>query len=286
MSGDDNGPSVAKAHDATADTTEEVLLSRLESLIFVYPEPITVRKLARVLSIKGKRVRELLAVIQEHYADRGIIVEEVAKGFQFRTHPANADVVRAATKAKPLRISRPALETLAIVAYRQPATRAEIEDVRRVDCGATLRFLFEKGLVRVLGRKEEPGRPIIYGTSAAFLELFGLKALDDLPSLREFTELWREHKDLVDDLEDDDLDDDPSDDTAEPTETAEAEQPGESEATTAKSTDSEDNPEHTTEDSAEDTADGTAADIADDPAVEPAEDSAEAPLEEPADPED
>jgi segregation and condensation protein B len=207
MSGDDNGPSIAKAHDATADTPDEVLLSRIESLIFVYSEPITVRKLARVLSIKGKRVRELVAVLQDHYQDRGIIIEEVAKGFQFRTHPENADAVRAATKARPIRISRPALETLAIIAYRQPATRAEIEDVRRVDCGATIRYLFEKGLIRVLGRKEEPGRPIIYGTSAAFLELFGLKALDDLPSLREFSELWKEHKELVEDLEEEDGDD-------------------------------------------------------------------------------
>lgn len=204
MSGDDKRPSVAKAHDATADTPEETLLSRLESLIFVYPEPITVRRLARLLSLKGDRVRALVAQLQEHYQDRGIIIEEVAKGFQFRTHPANADVVRDATKARPIRISRPALETLAIVAYRQPTTRAEVEDVRRVDCGATIRYLFEKGLVRVLGRKEEPGRPIIYGTSAAFLELFGLKSLDDLPSLREFSELWREHQDLVDELDEDD----------------------------------------------------------------------------------
>jgi segregation and condensation protein B len=203
MSGDEKHPSVAKAHDATADTPEEVLLSRLESMIFVYPEPITVRRLARVLSVKGKRVRELVGKLAEHYQDRGIIIEEVAAGFQFRTHPDNADVVRAAIKARPIRLSRPALETLAIVAYRQPATRAEVEDVRRVDCGATIRYLFEKGLIRVLGRKEEPGRPIIYGTSAAFLELFGLKALDDLPSLREFSELWQEHQELVDEMDED-----------------------------------------------------------------------------------
>jgi len=225
MSGDDNGPSVAKAHDATADTPDEVLLSRLESLIFVFPEPITVRRLARLLSVKGQRVRELVGVLQEHYKDRGIILEEVASGFQFRTHPQNADVVRAATKAKPVRISRPALETLAIIAYRQPATRSEVEDVRRVDCGATIRYLFEKGLIRVLGRKEEPGRPIIYGTSAAFLELFGLKALDDLPSLREFTELWREHKELVDDLDDEeeDAEEDAEEEDKEETEPSEGE---------------------------------------------------------------
>jgi segregation and condensation protein B len=196
-----DGPGIRKAHDASADTPEGVLLSRLESLIFVFPEPISVRRLARLLSIKGKRVRELVGTLTAHYQERGIIVEEVAQGFQFRTHPANADVVRAAIKARPVRISRAALETLAIVAYRQPATRAEVEDVRRVDCGATIHYLFEKGLIRVLGRKEEPGRPIIYGTSAAFLELFGLKSLDELPSLREFTELWREHQELVDEIE-------------------------------------------------------------------------------------
>jgi segregation and condensation protein B len=108
-------------------------------------------------------------------------------------------VIRSALKVKPMRISRPALETLAIVAYRQPVTRSEVEEIRRVDSGGTLRFLFEKALVRVLGRKEEPGRPIIYGTSAAFLELFNLKSLTDLPSLHEFTELWEEHQEIIDD---------------------------------------------------------------------------------------
>ena len=109
------------------------------------------------------------------------------------------DGIRSAMKVKPMRLSRPALETLAIVAYRQPVTRAEVEEIRRVDSGGTLRFLFEKALVRILGRKEEPGRPIIYGTSAAFLELFNLKSLTDLPSLHEFTELWEEHQEIIDD---------------------------------------------------------------------------------------
>lgn len=199
--GESGGPSLVKTADESAGLPDEVLLSRLESLIFAYPEPISVRRLGRILSLKGKRVRQLLEQLGDHYRDRGIVLEGISGGFQFRTHPANADVVRAALKVKPLRISRPALETLAIVAYRQPVIRAEVEDVRRVDCGGTLRFLFEKGLIRVLGRKEEPGRPIIYGTSDAFLELFGLKSLDDLPSLREFTELWEEHRELVEEME-------------------------------------------------------------------------------------
>jgi segregation and condensation protein B len=181
--------------------TEEVLLSRLESLIFAYPEPIGVRRLAKVLCLDGKRVRELLQKLVAAYAGRGILLSELSGGFQFHTNPENAPIVRAAIKIKPMRISRPALETLAIVAYRQPITRVEIEEIRRVDSGGTLKFLFEKGLVRVLGRKEEPGRPMIYGTTAEFLALFGLKSLNDLPSLHEFTELWDEHQELVDERE-------------------------------------------------------------------------------------
>ncbi len=189
-----------KTPEETEETLpQEVLLSRIESLIFVYPEPITVRRLARVLSLTGKRVRELIDILKNHYEDRGILLREISGGFQFHTNPQNADVIRSAMKIKPMRISRPALETLAIVAYRQPVTRAEVEEIRRVDSGGTLRFLFEKALVRILGRKEEPGRPIIYGTSAAFLELFNLKALNDLPSLHEFTELWEEHQEIIDD---------------------------------------------------------------------------------------
>ncbi|MDJ0766158.1 MAG: SMC-Scp complex subunit ScpB [Myxococcota bacterium] len=191
-------PGPVKVADAPSDIPESVLLSRLESLIFVSPEPISVRRLARILSIPGKRVRELLSLLTAQYEDRGIVLQEVSGGFQFRSHPGNAGVIRSVFKLKPLKISRAALETLAIVAYRQPLTRAEAEEIRGVDCGGVLKYLFEKNLVRVIGRKEEPGRPIIYGTSQAFLELFGLKSLASLPALHEFHELWEEHQEIVD----------------------------------------------------------------------------------------
>jgi segregation and condensation protein B len=178
--------------------SDEVQISRLESIIFVSPGPISVRRLARILSLEGKRVRELLDTLVEQYAERGIILQEVSGGFQFRSHPNNARIIREIFKLKPLKISRAALEALAIVAYRQPLTRSEVEEIRGVDCGGVLKYLFEKELVRVIGRKEEPGRPIIYGTSPTFLELFGLKALSDLPSLQEFSELWEEHQEIVD----------------------------------------------------------------------------------------
>lgn len=194
----DEGELKLQPPEPAAPIDEEVLISRLESLVFVAPTPITVRRLARILSIDGKQVRHLLGVIRDHYQNRGIVLEEVSGGFQFRSHPDNAAVIRHVFKLKPLRISRAAMETLAIVAYRQPLTRAEVEAIRGVDCGGTLKYLFEKGLVRIIGRKEEPGRPIIYATSKDFLELFSLKSLSDLPALHEFHELWDEHQELVD----------------------------------------------------------------------------------------
>jgi segregation and condensation protein B len=98
---------------------------------------------------------------------------------------------------KPQRLTRAALETLAIVAYRQPVTRPEIEEIRGVDCGAVVKALLERRLVKILGKKEEPGRPILYGTTREFLEFFSLKDLASLPTLREFHELSEEHRDIV-----------------------------------------------------------------------------------------
>ena len=190
-----------KQPDIIIDTPKEVLLSRIESIIFIAATPVTVRRLASHLGLPGRYVRSLLKELVEHYKNRGIMLSEISGGFQFHTNPDNATVLKELTKIKPLKMSRPALETLAIVAYKQPCTRAEIEDVRRVDCGGTLKFLFEKSLIRVLGRKEEPGRPMIYGTSNKFLEMFHLKSLSDLPSLREYTELWDEHLEMVDETD-------------------------------------------------------------------------------------
>jgi segregation and condensation protein B len=206
MCGDDDGrmemdgEAAAEEGNDVVDfgTPEAVLLSRLESLIFTSPEPMSVRKLARILSLEGKAVRALADKLMAHYQDRGVILEEISQGYQFRSHPDNAAMLRDVFKLKPIRMSRAALEALAIVAYRQPLTRAEVEEIRGVDSGGVLKYLFEKELVRVIGRKEEPGRPIIYGTSKAFLELFGLKSLSDLPALHEFSELWEEHQKLVD----------------------------------------------------------------------------------------
>src|SRR5262249_28276767 len=121
--------------------------------------------------------------------DRGVVLHEVAGGFQFRTNPMNAHWVRQLLAGRPVKMSRAQLETLAIIAYRQPITRPEVDEIRGVDSGGTIKAPLDRRPLRVLGKKEEPGRPMLYGTTPGFLEFFNLKDLKDLPTLREFYEL-------------------------------------------------------------------------------------------------
>jgi segregation and condensation protein B len=129
--------------------------------------------------------------LEVDYAERprGFFLQKVAGGYQLRTCPEYADYLRKLGHNRPFKFSRPALETLAIIAYRQPVTRAEIEYLRGVDSGSVLKTLLEKHLARILGKKDVPGKPMIYGTTREFLELFGLPDLAALPTLREFSEL-------------------------------------------------------------------------------------------------
>jgi segregation and condensation protein B len=161
----------------------------LEALIFVSDQPIKANDLAKTAAASSKLVRELLVELKAEYAARGIQLDEVAGAWIFRSSVAYAPFVRDLAKQKPVRLTRAQVETLAILAYRQPITRPEVDDIRGVDCGPVLKLLLERDLVRILGRKDEPGRPMLYGTTAAFLEFFGLRSLKDLPTLREFTEL-------------------------------------------------------------------------------------------------
>ncbi|WP_437969931.1 SMC-Scp complex subunit ScpB [Sorangium sp. So ce260] len=166
----------------------------LEALIFVAERPVPARELARSANAEHRVVRELLAELVAEYDGRGFRLDEIAGGYVFRTSPAFAPFVREVTDQKPVKMSRAQTETLAIVAYRQPITRPEIDEIRGVDSGAALKSLLERDLVRILGKKDEPGRPMLYGTTAQFLEFFGLKALGELPTLREFTELTEESR--------------------------------------------------------------------------------------------
>jgi segregation and condensation protein B len=168
---------------------EERLKAILESLLFAAGEPVALAQLANALdNVPRESIRKALAEMASDYASggRGLILEEVAGGYQLRTPREHALYVRRLLAAKPPRLSRPLLETLAIIAYRQPITRPEIEQLRGVDTGGVLDTLLERGLVKIAGRKEAPGRPIMYATTSEFLELFGLKDLESLPDLAEF----------------------------------------------------------------------------------------------------
>jgi len=167
-------------------------LAILEALLFVADEPLPLPKLQEILGNAEASETEAslhdLAVRLE--ADgRGLMVQEVAGGFRLATRPEVHAWVQRLQQVRPARLSRAALETLAIIAYRQPITRAEIEAIRGVAVDGVLRTLLERELVRMMGRKAEAGRPMLYGTSQQFLEHFGLRELGDLPTLREINEL-------------------------------------------------------------------------------------------------
>jgi segregation and condensation protein B len=171
---------------------EQHLKSILESLLFAAGEPVSVARLAAAVEgVSRADVQQALAAIARDYGGqgRGIVLEEVAGGYQLRTPKEHAHYVRKLLAARPPRLSRPLLETAAIIAYRQPITRPEIEQLRGVDSGAVLETLLERRLVRIAGRKEAPGRPMLYATTQEFLEVFGLKDLESLPDLKEFREI-------------------------------------------------------------------------------------------------
>lgn len=186
------------------------LRSVLESLLFVADKPLTVQRLIEILEEQAQepsgqkgpplyqpaQVQDALQSLADSYLrdERGVELHQVAGGWQLRTAPANASWVQRQLQQKPQRLSRAQLETMTIVAYRQPITRPEIDDVRGVDSGAALKTLLERRLVRILGKKEEPGRPLLYGTTREFLEFFNLRDLKDLPTLREYYELNDENK--------------------------------------------------------------------------------------------
>jgi len=160
----------------------------LESLIFVFESPLKLETLIAALPEWNKEdILEGIDRIKTEYAEdsKGIELVEVGGGYQFRTKSKWAEWVHRLKKAKTVKLSRSALETLAIVAYRQPIIRPEIEEIRGVDSGWVLRTLLEKDLIKIMGRKDIVGRPIVYGTTKAFLEIFGLNTLSDLPTLKE-----------------------------------------------------------------------------------------------------
>jgi segregation and condensation protein B len=185
----DDGDAIREHRDGSRAGLSR-LESILESLLFAAGAPVTLKRLVQLLDgPSSKEVAASVASLRRGYEEsgRGMRLVEVAGGYQFRTAPENASWVRTLLRDKPGRLGRATLETLAIIAYKQPVTRAEIEAIRGVDVEGPLGSLLSKRLIKIEGRKETVGRPLIYGTTSEFLEVFGLKDLNDLPALQELS---------------------------------------------------------------------------------------------------
>ena len=176
--------------------TNEERKAALEAIIYAADEPATIEQLATALGEEKLAVQSALDELIAGYAveERGIEIRQVAGGYKMYTKPQHHDVVRRFIKSlrPPLRLSMPALETLAVIAYKQPVTAPEISDIRGVNTSGVISTLLDKKLITTAGRKEVMGRPILYKTSKEFLMRFGLSDLDELPSLKEFEALARE----------------------------------------------------------------------------------------------
>jgi len=170
---------------------EKQLKLIIESLLFAADKPLRVRDIQECLADTGlPEIAEAMETLRHEYEtmDRSFALKEVAEGYQIRTRPDYAPYVLRMTKRSAARLSAAAMETLAIIAYKQPVIRQEIEQFRGVDTGGILRTLLEKNLIRIMGRKHLPGRPLIYGTTRKFLEVFDLNSLESLPKLKEIKE--------------------------------------------------------------------------------------------------
>jgi len=196
-----SGEQAAPTADATQAIAERELKAILESLLFVSPEPLSAVRLVAVLGdvTKVEVERTLKSLGKDLDQDgRGIRLVEVAGGYRLVTKQEYASWIKRLDKAKSAaKLSRSALESLAIIAYKQPLVRSEIEEIRGVETSGVVRTLLERKLVRIVGRKEVPGRPIMYGTTKFFLEHFGLNDLSQLPPLREFKELGEAEQALL-----------------------------------------------------------------------------------------
>jgi segregation and condensation protein B len=164
----------------------------IEAIIFASEAPLTAERVAEIIPDTEKR--EITALLEKLVRDHetrggGFCLMEVAGGFQFRTRQDMAPWIRKLKAARPAMLSPAALETLAVVAYRQPLVKSEIDRIRGVDTSGALKGLLDKKLVRIVGRKDVPGKPIIYGTTKKFLEVFNLRDLSELPTLRELKDL-------------------------------------------------------------------------------------------------
>jgi segregation and condensation protein B len=174
---------------AVAAAERAELAATVEAILFAADSPLPVARIAAVAQLGGvKLVKQAIADLTARYESSGAAfrIEQIAGGYQMRTLPQYGDVLeRLYNTRSDSKLSQAAMETLAVIAYRQPILRADIESIRGVACGEVLRGLMEKQLVKITGRADVPGRPMLYGTTKRFLELFGLAGLEDLPRVEE-----------------------------------------------------------------------------------------------------
>ena len=174
--------------------SKKTMKSALETMMFMWGEPLEVKDAAQILEAEKSEVRELFKELQNEYEQegRGIRIREADDAFGYVTHIENEVFVqKLCTPVRVKRLSQAALEVLAIIAYRQPVTRSEIDSIRGIKSERVIDGLIEKGLIEITGRSEGVGRPMIYSTTREFLKKFGFKSLKDLPEVAEFEELRR-----------------------------------------------------------------------------------------------
>ncbi len=167
---------------------DDHLISIVEAIVFASPEPVSARSLASTIeAVPAERIQNALDKLEKYYSSRrrGFLLNRVAGGYQFRTMPELAQWILKAKNERPTKLSRASLETLSIIVYNNPITRHKIEQIRGVESSGTIRSLLDKELILAVGRQDVPGRPILYGPSKKFLEVFGLKDFSELPSLPE-----------------------------------------------------------------------------------------------------
>lgn len=169
----------------------ELFQAALEACLFANPAILTENQLSTALRSSPSQVREALLALQQKFETlgSGIRLIQAGEGWQLRTDARLSTWVAAIRGVRPFKLSRAALETLAVIAYRQPVSKGVVDEIRGVDCGGVLRMLLERGLVRSVGRSDEPGHPLSYSTTPAFLHTFGIRSLSDLPTLRDLRAL-------------------------------------------------------------------------------------------------
>jgi segregation and condensation protein B len=193
---------------------KEAIKPIIEALIFAADQALSIERMAGVLeSVEKPLIREAVGELIEEYLERGggIYIEKVAGGYQLRTQSSQAPWIKRLFKSQTQKLSKAAMEALSITAYKQPTTRGELEAIRGVDSGGVLKKLLDRRLIKIVGRKDTPGRPAVYGTTKEFLEAFELKDLSNLPTIKDTLLNEENEEDIIEDYDNSDNNIDPQD---------------------------------------------------------------------------